>query len=332
MGLQFPKPAPKVVQSPEGLLKGEDLKRYQEDGVVCLRGVITPEEITALRSGVAKQMLGQHGRYSSYDFEDIQKQVWSEKDSIEVEGADRFDIELLELIMKTDPDARPIRDEVEGEDNGRFFYDAAGWRFYDEIKTVATESALPAIATQLMDTSYTNFWEDTTFVKTPSTGQRTTFHQDWSYFQIDGEKCCIVWVALDPVNRENGAMEYIRGSHNWGKTYAPNVLIAQSIDPTSPYEKTPDIEGNRDDYDIVSFDVELGDVIIHHVMTVHGSGGNKSASKPRRAISFRYCGDDIRYFDKPGAIEQPYIEHPLNNGDRLTTDDYPLVWGTLPKS
>ena len=332
MGLHFPKPASTPLSNAQHLLKGEDLENYERDGVVCLRGVLTSDEINALRAGVTKQMLGQHGRYSSYDFEDIQKQVWSEKDSIEVEGADRFDIELLELIMKTDPEARPIRDEVEGEETGRFFYDAAGWRFYDEIKSVATTSALPQIVTQLMDTSYTNFWEDTTFVKTPGTGQRTTFHQDWSYFQIDGEKCCIVWVALDPVSRENGAMEYIRGSHKWGKTYAPNVLIAQSIDPTSPYEKTPDIEGNREDYDIVSFDVQPGDVIIHHVMTVHGSGGNTTADKSRRAISFRYCGDDIRYFDKPGAIEQPYIETPLDNGDRLTSEDYPLVWGEFPKS
>lgn len=312
------------------LLSESDLKTYETDGVVCLRNVITPEEVSSLRNGVAKQMLGKHGRYSSYDFEDIQKQVWAGKDNIDVEGADRFDIELLELIMKTDPDARPIKDEIDGEETGQFFYDAAGWRFYDEIKSVATDSALPRLVTRLMNTTYTNFWEDTTFVKTPNTSQRTTFHQDWSYFQIDGEKCCIVWIPLDPVDSRNGAMEYIRGSHKWGKTYAPNVLIAQSIDPTSPYDKAPDIEGNRENYDIISFDVRPGDVIIHNVMTVHGSGGNKTSDRHRRAVAFRYCGDDIRYFDKPGAIEQPYIETPLKNGERLHSDDYPLVWGTMP--
>jgi len=121
-------------------------------------------------------------------------------------------------------------------------------------------------------------------------------------------------------------MEYIRGSHLWGKTYAPNLLISQSIDPTSPYEKLPDIEGSREDYDIISFDVEPGDVIIHHVKTIHGSGGNTSADAMRRAIAFRYCGDDIRYFDKPGAIEQPYISTKLKNGAKLTGSDYPLAY------
>jgi len=207
-----------------------------------------------------------------------------------------------------------------------FFYDAAGWRFYEGIRKAALDSALPGICTQLLDTSYLNFWEDTTFVKAPNTGQRTSFHQDYSYFQIRGEKCCIVWIPLDNVTYENGAMEYVRGSHKWGKKYAPNLLVSQSVFPDSPYEKTPDIEAAPEDYDIVSFDVEPGDVIIHHVLTVHGSRGNQSANKMRRAMSFRYCGDDITYYDRPGAIVQPYLTDKLKDGDRLFSKDYPIVF------
>lgn len=310
-------------------LTQKDYNAFHRDGVVCLRGVLSGQEINLLREGLRKQMAGQHGPYSAYDFEDIQRQIWEGK-NVHTGDADRFDIDHLELLLKNDPDARPIRDEVQSDKKGSFFYDAAGWRFYEEIKTVALTSRLPEITNQLMDSRYTNFWEDTTFVKAPGTGQRTAFHQDWSYFQITGEKCCVIWIALDPVTQDNGTMEYVRGSHKWGQIYAPNVLFAQTIDPTSPYAKTPDIEANRGDYDIISFDVEPGDVIIHHVMTVHGSAGNITSDKGRRAFSFRYCGDDIRYFDKPGAIEQPYIENPLNDGDRLTSDDYPLVWGTIP--
>ena len=178
-----------------------------------------------------------------------------------------------------------------------------------------------------MDTAYTHFWEDTTFVKAPMTPQRTVFHRDWSYFQIDGEKCCIMWIPLDPVDAENGRMEYIRGSHLWGRIYAPSIFFAQSASPVSPYDKLPDIEGNRDDYDIVGFDCEPGDVIVHHVMTVHRSGGNLSRDRGRAAMSFQYRGDDIRYFDKPGAIEEQYLQRQLENGDRLHGPDYPLVHG-----
>lgn len=79
------------------------------------------------------------------------------------------------------------------------------------------------------------------------------------------------------------------------------------------------------DFDIVHFDVEPGDVIIHHVKTVHGAGGN-SSDVWRRAVSFRYCGEKVRYFDRPGSIPQVGVSHRLKNGDRLFAKDYPLVW------
>ncbi len=304
----------------------DDLKTYQDDGVVCLRGVLSPLEIDALRNDVDAQTANLHKTHTAYDFEAIAKQAWDKSTQIEVGDADRFEMDVLQFILDEDEDARPIREKIDNNEAGMFFYDAAGWRTYEGIRQAALDSALPSVCTKLLNTTYLNFWEDTTFVKTPNTAQRTSFHQDYAYFQIEGEKCCIVWIALDPVNIKNGAMEYVRGSHKWGKTYAPNVLIAQSPNPMSPYEKTPDIEANPNDYDIISFDVEPGDVIIHHVMTIHGSRGNVSSSRSRRAISFRYCGDDVRYFDKPGAIVQPHLQDKLNDGDPLFSRDYPVVW------
>lgn len=319
MGLNFAKPS----------VTADDLKTYKRDGVVQLKGVLSGTEIESLRRGVELQMRNAATSASAYDFEELQRQAFSEEDlDIDVGRSDRFDIELLKLIVDTDPEARPIRDDINGkagEGHARFFYDAAGWRHYEEIRSVALDSALPSVVTELMDTTYTHFWEDNTFVKAPLTPQRTVFHQDWSYFQIEGEKACIVWIPLDPVDAENGRMEYVRGSHLWGRIYAPSIFFAQSANPVSPYDKLPDIEGNQENYDIIGFDCQPGDVIVHHVKTVHGSGGNISKDRGRAAMSFRYCGDDIRYFDKPGAIEQQYLQGQLENGDRLHGPDYPLV-------
>lgn len=313
------------------LVSDEDIKTYERDGVVCLRGVLSPLEIEGLRQGVSSQLANYGKTHTAYDFEAIAKQVFSQTSSnengeIDAGQADRFDLTEVQEILANDKELRPIRDVVKHDEGGMFFYDAAGWRFHEGIRKAALDSSLPSICTKLLDTTYLNFWEDTTFVKTPNTGQRTSFHQDYSYFQIQGEKCCIVWIPLDPVNYENGTMEYVRGSHKWGKKFAPNLLVSQSVFPDSPYEKTPDIEANPENYDIVSFDVQPGDVIIHHVMTVHGSRGNQSADKMRRAMSFRYCGDDITYYDRPGAIVQPYLKDKLKNGDRLFSKDYPIVF------
>lgn len=305
----------------------EDIKTYAQDGVVCLRGVLSLQEVEKLRADVNTQMKTLNKSHTAYDFQAIARQAWSDDDAFEVGDAGRFEMAMLDMILDLDETARPIIESgMEIDEKGQFFYDAAGWRFHAGIRDVALDSDLPLACSHLLDTGYLNFWEDTTFVKAPGTAQKTTFHQDYGYFQIEGEKCCIVWIPLDPVDNENGNMEYIRGSHKWGEAYAPNVLISQSTHPMSPFGKLPDIEAAPDKYDIVSFDVDPGDVIIHHVMTVHGSRGNMSKDRLRRAISLRYCGDDVSYLDRPGAVVQPYLQDQLNDGDPLYSKDYPLVW------
>jgi len=304
-----------------------DIELFQKDGVVCLRNVITPSEIKMLRRDVDEQRTWIGKGHSAYDLEDMAIQLWKNGRVDDVGQSDRFNLMQLDYLLEADPDSRPIRDKVEKEGEGEFFYGSAGWLMQNGVREAALDSALPATITHLLQSKYLNFWEDTTFVKTPQTGQRTPFHQDLGYFQIAGSKCCIVWIPLDPANAQNGTMEYIRGSHLWGKTYAPNPFVSQSPEPLSPHERLPDIEADRENYDIISFDVEPGDVIIHDVLTVHGSGGNLSHDAIRRAVSFRYCGDDITYFDRPGAIPQPYFQGiDMEDGQTLICKDYPLVW------
>jgi hypothetical protein len=319
-------------------LSKKELKAFRRDGVVCLRGVLSKAEITALRTDVSTQMAGLKHSQTAYDLDDLARQVWAGRNGtgdskIDVGAADRFDISDLQMILDYDEGARPIREGRAGSpaqggegENGMFFYDAAGWRFHEGIRSAALDSALPSLCTQLLESKHLNFWEDTTFVKGPGTTQQTSFHQDYGYFQISGRKCCIVWIPLDIVTEETGQMEYVRGSHHWEEAFAPNILISQSSHPLSPFEPLPDVEGNRDKYDIISFDVEPGDVIIHHVMTVHGSRGNLSRNQVRRALSFRYCGDDITYCDRPGAMVQPYLLDKPAEGAPLYSKDYPLVW------
>jgi len=304
-----------------------DRKNFQKDGVVCLRGVMTTKEISALRQDVEEQRSWIGKGHSAYDLEDMALQLWNVGTVESVGQSDRFDLMQLDYLIESDPNSRPIRDVVEKEGEGEFFYGSAGWLMQKGVRAAALDSSLPATISYLLESQYLNFWEDTTFVKTPQTGQRTPFHQDLGYFQIAGSKCCIVWIPLDPANIQNGTMEYVRGSHLWGKTYAPNPFVSQSPEPLSPHERLPDIESRRAEYDIISFDVEPGDVIIHHVLTVHGSGGNLTHDAIRRAVSFRYCGDDITYFDRPGAIPQPYFQGiDMQEGQALLCKDYPLVW------
>ena len=318
----------KLVHEVDVPLSDKQIKSYERDGYLHLKNIVTPEEISALRNAVDAQVEQLDTTRTGYDFESLAKQIWAGKNELDANNADRFEIEYYKAMIKDDQLARPIVDNTNnaGDQEGLFFYEAGGWRQYEGIRQTALDSALPLVCAKLMNSDYLNFWEDTTFVKAPNTNQRTAFHQDYAYFQIEGRKCCIVWIPLDKTTKESGAMQYIRGSHLWNETFAPNVFIAQTPFFDAEDEKLPDIEGNMENFDIVTIEAEPGDVIIHDVMTVHGSSGNLSHSENRRAISFRYCGDDIRYFNRPGAIEQPHIANNLADGSPLYSMDYPLVW------
>jgi ectoine hydroxylase-related dioxygenase (phytanoyl-CoA dioxygenase family) len=135
-----------------------------------------------------------------------------------------------------------------------------------------------------------------------------------------------MWIPVDPVTAASGGMKYWRGSHRRKEIYAPNVFVSQTPLPGSEGELLPDIDGHPDDYDIIHFDVEPGDILVHHYRTVHGTGGNLSRYQVRRAASLRYCGDDIRFKSRPWAPRQLHHTNRLQDGDPLSGPDFPIVW------
>jgi hypothetical protein len=111
---------------------------------------------------------------------------------------------------------------------GSFFLDTGVTSRLKELRRFSVTGAGPEIAAALLDSEKVNFYGDQIFVKEPGTRERTAFHQDATYFEIDGNQCCVLWIPVDPVTLETGAMMYIRGSHRDGRLYQPNVFIAQT--------------------------------------------------------------------------------------------------------
>jgi ectoine hydroxylase-related dioxygenase (phytanoyl-CoA dioxygenase family) len=181
------------------------------------------------------------------------------------------------------------------------------------------------VAAALFGADRINFFGDQLFLKEPRSLHRTAFDQDAPYFHLEGDQCCTMWMPLNVVDRENGAMGYERGSHRW-PIHATNDLVSQEPIPGSTGERLPDIEGREDDFDVVYYESEPGDVIVHHVRTVHGSTGNLSADRVRRAVTLRYLGDDVRYLERTGAPPDSAKSSSLRNGDRMDSPEFPLVW------
>jgi hypothetical protein len=210
------------------------------------------------------------------------------------------------------------------ESGGTFLFEANVGARLREFRRLIIGGAVPEIAANLLGGNQVHLYGDQIFVKEPGAAARTAFHQDASQLEIVGEQACVLWVPVDPATAQTGTMMYWRGSHKSGTLYKP----APSTVPTSnaPIESLPDIENNLDEYDIVHFDVEPGDVIVHHYRTVHGAGGNRSRYQVRRAASLRYCGDDIRVCSRPWAPRQVHHKTNLNEGDPLGGPEFPVAW------
>jgi ectoine hydroxylase-related dioxygenase (phytanoyl-CoA dioxygenase family) len=98
---------------------------------------------------------------------------------------------------------------------GRFYSGTDSWRHFDGLRRFACESALPGLVAALLRSSKVNLYEDSILIKEPGTPDKTYFHQDISYFHVEGEQICTSWLPVDPVTEVNGGLQFIKSSHRW---------------------------------------------------------------------------------------------------------------------
>ena len=172
------------------------------------------------------------------------------------------------------------------------------------------------------------FFHEHVLVKEPGTAKPTPWHHDQPYYCVDGWQNVSLWIPLDPVAREN-AVEFIAGSHKWDAWYTPKKFVGEDYQETDEdFESMPDIDGNRQDYDLRSADLQPGDCVAFHFRTVHGAPGNQSRQHRRRAVALRWLGDDSRYVTRPGMMSPPFhefAENTLCDGDEMASDLFPVI-------
>ncbi|MBT7582557.1 MAG: phytanoyl-CoA dioxygenase, partial [Kordiimonadaceae bacterium] len=77
--------------------------------------------------------------------------------------------------------------------------------------------------------------------------------------------------------------------------------------------------------DIVCYDLEPGDCLIHHTDIIHGAKGNQSSMTRRRGYATRWTGDDVVWDPRIGTTD--VLRDPgLMPGDPLDCDLFPVVW------
>jgi ectoine hydroxylase-related dioxygenase (phytanoyl-CoA dioxygenase family) len=236
---------------------------------------------------------------------------------------------LLELTdQQLAKPSRWVTDSNRGATTERLFTDRYLWREHPLVRRFVFDSAVGGIAGQLMRASSTRFYFDHLLVKQPHTAEPTPWHQDIPYWPFLGKQVCSVWIALTHATVAQSSLEFVRGSHRWNTYFAP-VAFGTKAGWAAEFqgEACPDINGARERYDIVGFDVEPTDALVFSAWTLHGAPGNASERR-RVALSTRWLGDDARWAPHPGCdptVTQADVstapgEHP-NDDDR-----FPLVW------
>ncbi len=199
------------------------------------------------------------------------------------------------------------------------------WRTDPVFEAFATRSPLAPVVAALLGTGTVHLWEDSVLVKEPGSPFPTYFHTDAGYFHLTGEQVCTTWVPLDAATPDSGVVRWVRGSHLDGVEYRPNLFVTDEPIPGTVGEIVPDVLGTPElAARLVTFDVEPGDVTVHHARTLHGAPPNRSERR-RRAVSVRYTGDDVRYLHKPGLPGRPGLDR-VADGDPVGEPWCPRVW------
>jgi ectoine hydroxylase-related dioxygenase (phytanoyl-CoA dioxygenase family) len=157
-----------------------------------------------------------------------------------------------------------------------------------------------------MGSNSARFYFDHLLIKKVNTPTITPWHQDAPYWPFRGKQIASIWLALTPVTVEGSGMEFVRGSHLDDVYYLPEVFGgAENKSGQWANEQrgvaVPDIEANREEYDIVSFDMAPGDALIFSAWILHGARGNSSSTQDRVALSTRWLGDDVLWDPREGV-------------------------------
>jgi ectoine hydroxylase-related dioxygenase (phytanoyl-CoA dioxygenase family) len=213
------------------------------------------------------------------------------------------------------------------DDPGLFIEDFCNWQENAAYRDVIEQSALAAVAARLTRSEQIRLYHDHMLTKEAGTLQRTPWHQDQPYYNVEGSQNVSFWIPVDPVSRP-ATLEFVAGSHK-GPWLMPRTFMSNEAKwfPEGSLADLPDIEADRSRHRILGWALEPGDAVAFNMLTLHASAGVEPGRR-RRVFSVRMLGDDMRHAprrwktspDFPGLAEElppgAPMEHPL----------FPVLW------
>jgi ectoine hydroxylase-related dioxygenase (phytanoyl-CoA dioxygenase family) len=205
-----------------------------------------------------------------------------------------------------------------------FFQDYCNWQRFPAFRSAMLESDMGEAAALLMGSRTARVFHEHVLVKEPGNSMKTPWHQDQPYYLVEGRQSVSLWVPLDPVPRAI-ALEYITGSHRWGKDFRPQRFDGTPLYQDDASEAVPDVEARREDWPGVGVEMQPGDAVAFDFRTHPGAPAHPPAN-PRRAVSFRWVGDDARFAKRKGRTSPPFPGLEFEDGAPFEGPDFPVAW------
>ena len=272
------------------ILTNDEISQFKKDGAIFLKGKFDISWIEKLQNGIKKDIKNPSPRFKSHT---LQKGVPA------------------------------------------YLEDYWTWQLIPEFKDFVFNSPYAQMASELMSAKKINLVMDNWFLREGGSKSSTPFHHDISYFDMEGTMC-VLWLPLEPTKKEEG-ISFIKDSHLWNKLFL-RVLFKdghkiegnECVINGKKYEIPPDILGNKDKYEFLQWDCDLGDCIIFDMRSLHG---NLSLTIPDKTLSrytlrvakedakISYVGDWTSYNYRKAMQEAGY-----KNGNPLGGKMFPTLY------
>ncbi len=198
-------------------------------------------------------------------------------------------------------------------------------RVRPELDAHARDPRLAQLASEVLGASELQLLQDTALVKLAEVGGEVAWHQDHTYTGYLSPPAVVsLRLSLTCCTIQSGCLEVIDGSHCWGplgealpftEGGVVDVLGARALDPS---------------HRIVALELEPGDVTLHHCLTVHRSGANRSAAHVKTLVTRLFDAQSVLV---PERLPQRLREHfPTREGGQLDPAAFPRVFSRKPAS
>ena len=271
------------------ILNDNEIKKFNEDGAIFLKGKFEKNWIKKLKVGINKAKANPSPRFTNH---------------------------------------------TKDQNLPSYLEDFWTWNLHEEFTDFVYNSPTAKIASELLKAKRINLVMDNWFFREAGSKSKPPFHHDISYFDFEGSMC-VLWLPLEPVNKQDG-IAWVKGSHLWNKLFlrtrfndGHKVDGVAGVVNGKKYEITPDILKNKNNYEFLEWDLEVGDCVYFDIRTLHGALYETSPSSNINRFTLRMAKENskIIYRGEWAREERAIMEaNGYKNGDDLAGKMFPTLY------